>query len=103
MVNISVHDIQRIQKVEPTLGGLNTLTEISQINLVFEIDITYLEHLHDEQYDLPSLPNNIKTTGLIVKNLKVKLKIKNNYIIHYQNLYHMISHGLIDKNICYLI
>ena len=68
---------------EPTLDGLNILTETSHIGRMYEVDITYPKHLHDEHNDLPFLPNNIKPTGSTVQKLMATLEKKNNYIIHY--------------------
>jgi hypothetical protein len=84
---------------EPTLDGLNILTETSHIGRMYEVDITYPKHLHDEHNDLPFLPNNIKPTGSTVQKLMATLETKNNYIIHYRNLQQAINHGLIVEKV----
>jgi len=44
--------------VEPTLDGLNDLTSTSHIGRVYEVDITYPQHLHQKHNNLPFLPQN---------------------------------------------
>lgn len=44
--------------VEPTLNGLYMLTETSNIGHMFEVNIAYPNHLHDEHNDFPFLPDN---------------------------------------------
>jgi hypothetical protein len=72
--------------IEPTLVGLETLTDTSDISRVYEVDISYSRDLHDEHNDLPFLPENKILPSLKVKKLMVTLEEKNNYIIHYRNL-----------------
>ncbi|VVC46197.1 Ribonuclease H-like domain [Cinara cedri] len=83
---------------EPTLDGLEELTDTSDIGRVYEVDIAYPEHLHVDHNDLPLLPNN-RSPGSKVKKLMVTLEEKNNYIIHYRNLKQAIANGLIIKKI----
>ncbi|XP_025421129.1 uncharacterized protein LOC112691190 [Sipha flava] len=44
--------------VEPSLNGLNDLNDTSEIGRIYEVDISYPQHLHDEHNDLPFLPYN---------------------------------------------
>ncbi|VVC43751.1 Ribonuclease H-like domain,DNA polymerase, palm domain [Cinara cedri] len=44
--------------IEPTLNGINDLDDISPIGRVYEVDIEYSEHLHEDHNNLPFLPNN---------------------------------------------
>ena len=39
--------------VKPELDGLNDLDENSLIGWIYELDVSYPEHLHDEHNDLP--------------------------------------------------
>lgn len=87
------------QWVEPTLDGLEELTDTSSIGRVYEVDIEYPEHLHEDHNDLPFLPNNNIPPGSKVKKLMATLEEKNNYIIHYRNLKQAIANGLIVKKV----
>ncbi|VVC34368.1 DNA-directed DNA polymerase, family B, mitochondria/virus,Ribonuclease H-like domain,DNA [Cinara cedri] len=85
--------------MEPTLDGLEELNDTSPIGRVYEVDITYPEHLHVKQNDLPFLPNNGIPPGSKVKKLMATLKAKTNYIIHYRNLKQAKANGLIVKKV----
>lgn len=86
--------------VEPTLDGLETLTNTSDIGRVYEIDISYPQHLHDEHNDLPFLPENKISPGSKVKKLLATLEDKKNYnILHYRNLQQAITNGLIVEKV----
>jgi DUF1009 family protein len=85
--------------MEPTLDGLNKLTETSYIGRMYEVDITYPKHLHDEHNDLPFLPNNTIPAGSKVGKLMVTFEKKERYIIHYRNLQQAIANGLIVEKV----
>jgi len=87
------------QWVEPTLDGLETLTDTSDIGRVYEVDISYPNHLHDQHNDLPFLPENKIPPGSKVKKLLATLEEKKNYIIHYRNLQQAIANGLIIEKV----
>jgi len=44
--------------VEPTLEGLDDLTDTSSMGKIYEADISYPQELHDKHNDLPFLPQN---------------------------------------------
>ncbi|VVC44761.1 Ribonuclease H-like domain [Cinara cedri] len=54
---------------EPTLDGLEELTDTSDIGRVYELDIAYPEHLHVDHNDLPFFPNNGVLPGSKVNTL----------------------------------
>lgn len=85
--------------VEPSLDGLECLTETSDIGRVYEVDISYPNYLHDIHNDLPFLPNNSKPPGSKISKLIATLNSKKNYIIHYRNLQQAIENGLIVEKV----
>jgi hypothetical protein len=80
--------------VEPTLNGLDDLDDTSPIGRIYEIDVTYPQHLHNEHNDLPYLPQNSIPHGSKVRELMATFEDKKNYIVHYQNLQQAIKNGL---------
>lgn len=65
---------------------------------VYEVDVSYPQHLHDHHNDLPFLPQNGIPPGSKVKKLMATFQQKRNYIVHYRNLQQAIENGLIvDK------
>ena len=68
--------------MEPTLDGLDMLTETSHIGRMYEVDILYPEYLHDAHNDLPFLPNNSIPIGSKVRKLMATFDKKVRYIIH---------------------
>ncbi|XP_025405883.1 uncharacterized protein LOC112680100 [Sipha flava] len=87
--------------VEPSLNGLNDLNDTSEIGRIYEVDISYPQHLHDEHNDLPFLPYNHKDIpqGSKVQKLMATLELKEKYIIHYRNLQQAIANGLIVEKV----
>ncbi|KAL4104849.1 hypothetical protein QTP88_020125 [Uroleucon formosanum] len=80
--------------VEPTLNGLNDLDDTSPIGRIYEVDVTYPQHLHNDQNDLSYLPQNSIPSGSKVRKLMATFEEKKNYIVHYQNLQQEIKNGL---------
>jgi len=80
--------------VEPTLDGLNDLDDTSAIGRIYEVDVSYTQHLHDDHNDLPYLPQNSVPRGSKVRKLMATFEEKKNYIVHYQNLQQAIKNGL---------
>lgn len=89
--------------VEPTLDGLTDLDDTSPIGRVYEVDIEYPKHLHNDHNDLPFLPNNRVPPGSKVKKLMATLEEKTNYIIHYRNLKQAMANGLLVKKVKIII
>lgn len=85
--------------MKPTLDGLEEMTDTSDIGRVYEVDISYPAHLHDDHNDLPFLPNNAIPPDSKVKKFMATLEEKKNYIIHYRNLQQAIANGLIVKKV----
>lgn len=85
--------------VKPELDGLDDLDETSPIGRIYEVDVSYPEHLHDEHNDLPFLPQNGIPVGSKVKKLMATFERKTNYIIHYRNLQQAIANGVIVEKV----
>ncbi|XP_022173954.1 uncharacterized protein LOC111036276, partial [Myzus persicae] len=84
--------------VEPTLDGLNNLTDTSPIGRIYEVDVSYLHELHDKHNDLPFLPQNGIPKGSKLRKLMATLEPEKYYIVHYGSLQQAIKNGLIvDK------
>ncbi|KAE9521294.1 hypothetical protein AGLY_018313 [Aphis glycines] len=76
-------------------NGLSELTSKSARGRVYEVDISYPQHLHDKHNDLPFLPQNSIPQGSKVRKLMATFERKENYIVHYRNLQQAIDNGLI--------
>jgi hypothetical protein len=85
--------------IEPTLDGLFDLNERSPIGRMYEVDMTYPQHLHDAHNDLPFLPENRIPPGSKIQKLMVTFDKKERYIIHYRNLQQALKHGLIVEKV----
>ena len=62
-----------------------------------EVDVQYLEKLHELPEDLSFLPERTKIEK--VKNLITNLHNKTEYVIHIRNLSQALNHGLILKKV----
>ena len=62
-----------------------------------EIDVQYLEKLHELHNDLPFLPEGMKIEK--VERLVANLDDKTEYIIHITNLKQALNHGLVLKKV----
>ena len=58
-----------------------------------EIDVQYLEKLHQLNNDLPFLPERVKIEK--VEKLVANLHGKTEYVMHIRNLKQALNHGLI--------
>ncbi|XP_026819198.1 uncharacterized protein LOC113557856 [Rhopalosiphum maidis] len=85
--------------VESNLNELSEMSPTSDKGRVYEIDVSYPQHLHDKHNDLPLLPQNGIPSGSKVKKLMSTFKQKKNYIIHYRNLQQAIENGLIVEKV----
>lgn len=81
--------------VEPTLNGLNDLDDTSFIGRLYEVDVKYPRHLHNEHNDLPFLPQNSEPRGSKVRKLMATFEENKNYTIHYRNL----QYGIIVEKV----
>lgn len=84
---------------EATLRGLNDLDETAPVGRMYEVDITYPEHLHDAHNDLPLLPENSVPIGSKIQKLMATFEKKERYVVHYRNLQQALSHGLIVEKV----
>ena len=60
---------------------------------LLEVDVQYLEKLHELHNDLPFLPERIKIKK--VEKLVNNLHDKTEYVIHIRNLKQALNHGLV--------
>ena len=63
----------------------------------FEVDVQYLEKLHELHNDLPFLPERMKIEK--VEKLVANLHDKTEYVIHIRNLKQALNHGLLLKKV----
>lgn len=84
---------------EPSLSGLNAMTDTSHVGRIYEVNVSYPDHLHDKHRDLPFLPCNGTPSGSKVTKLMATLERKERYIIHYVNLKQAIENGLIVEKV----
>jgi len=89
--------------VESTMNGLNDLDETAPIGRIYEVDISYSRHLHDEDSDLPFLPNNSIPAGFKLLKLMATFEKKERYVVHYHNHQQAIKHGLIVEKVNIII
>jgi len=89
--------------VETTLNGLDELDETSPIGRLYEVDITYPQHLHDLHNDLPFLPDNKVPPRSKIQKLMATFDMKERYVVHYRNLQQAIKHGLIVEKVNIII
>ncbi|KAL4121152.1 hypothetical protein QTP88_013717 [Uroleucon formosanum] len=66
---------------------------------MYEVDIEYPKHLHDDHNDLPFLPNKSIPRGSKIPKLTATLESKEHYIIHYRNLKQAMANGLKVKKV----
>ena len=62
-----------------------------------EVDVQYLEKLHELHNDLPFLPERMKIKR--VEKLVANLHDKTEYVIHMRNLKQALNHGLVLKKV----
>ena len=74
---------------------INNYDEESDKGYIFEVNVKYLENLHDLHCDLPFLPEKMK----IKKCSKFVCNFydKNNYVVHIRSLKQTLDHGLVLK------
>ena len=70
----------------------NELDDWKHLSCFVEVDLEYLEDLHDLHNDYPLAPERIKIRN--VENLIPNLNNKTNYVVHYENLKLYESIGL---------
>ena len=70
--------------------------EIDEGNFL-EVDVQYLEKLHELHNDLPFLPERMKIKR--VQKFVANLHDKTEYVIHMRNLKQALNHGLVLKKV----
>ncbi|EZA55644.1 hypothetical protein X777_04316 [Ooceraea biroi] len=82
---------------------VNAIAPDSSTGYILEVDLEYLQHLHDAHIDLPFCPTRDKPPGKRQDKLLATLYDKKRYVIHYHNLQQCTRHGLrITKIHCVL-
>ena len=76
---------------------IKNYNEESDEEYFLEIDVHYLEKLHELHNDLPFLPERMKIEK--VKKLVTNLHDKTEHVIHIRNLKQVLNHGLLLKNV----
>jgi hypothetical protein len=80
------------------LNIFNLATDGDQ-GYIFEVDLDYPAHLHDQHDKLPFCPENKPTKNCKLNKLILDLHNKRNYIIHHRNLIQCLENGLILKKV----
>lgn len=78
---------------------LSNLSEDSPIGYIFEVDLEYPQHLHNDHNDFPFCPEVIVPPGGKFPKLVQNLNDKNKYVLHYLNLKQCLRYGLKLKRI----
>ena len=70
---------------------------MKDIGYFLEVDVQYLEKLHELYNDLSFLPKKMKIKN--VEKLVANISIKTEYVIHIRNLKQALNHGLVLKKV----
>ena len=76
---------------------IKNYNEESDEGYLLEVDVQYLEKLHELHNDLPFLSKRMKIVK--VEKLVANLHDKTEYIIHIMNLKQRVNHGLVLKKL----
>ena len=89
------------------VNNFNWFEDISEFDEIFiksyneryflEVDIQYLENLHNLHNDSPFLPERMKIEKF--KKLVANLHSKTEYVIHIRNFKQALNHGLVLKKV----
>ena len=77
--------------------SMKSYNEESDEGYFLEVDVEYLEKLHELHNDLPFLPDRMKIKGF--EKLVANLHDKTEYVIHIRNLKQALNHGLALKTV----
>lgn len=72
----------------------HNLPSDGEIGYIFDVDVEYPTHLHDDHSDLPFFPESLSPPGGKVKKLLTTLQNKKHYVTHYLNLIQALQKGL---------
>lgn len=78
---------------------IENLADDSPVGYIYEVDLDYPEILHDLHNDLPFCAENKLVGGSKYTKLITDFSPKCFYPIHYRNLKHCLSHGLVLKKV----
>ena len=78
-------------------GFINNYNEESDKGCFLEVDVQYIEKLHEHHNDLPFLPGRMKIEK--PEKLVDNLHDKTEYVIHIRNLQQELNNGLVSKNV----
>ena len=76
---------------------IKNYNEESDEGYFLEVDVQYLEKLHELHNDLPFLPERMKIEK--VEKLVANLHDKTEYVIHIRNLKQALNHRLVLKKV----
>ncbi|CAI6375126.1 unnamed protein product [Macrosiphum euphorbiae] len=80
---------------EVALAQLEWMGETDDVGRIYEVDISYPQHLHDAHNDMPFLPHASIPHGSSVRKLMVTFLRKERYVVHYMNLKQAMAHGVV--------
>ena len=72
---------------------IKNYNEESDEGYLLEVDVQYLQKLHERHNDLPFLPEGTKIEKF--EKLGANLHDKTEYVIHIRNLKQALNHGLV--------
>ena len=99
---LPVHNFERIEDTSQfNEDFIKNYNEGSNEGYFLEVDVQYLEKLHELQNDLPFLPERMKI-GKFEKHL-ANFCDKTEYVIHIRNLKQALNHELVLKKVHRLI
>ncbi|KAE9523004.1 hypothetical protein AGLY_016635 [Aphis glycines] len=82
---------------EIALAQLEWMSETDDVGRIYEVDISYSQHLHDAHNDMPFLPHASIPHGSSVRKLMVTFLRKELYVVHYMNLKQAMAHSVVVK------
>ncbi|XP_060882134.1 uncharacterized protein LOC132953814 [Metopolophium dirhodum] len=80
---------------EVALAQLEWMGETDDVGRIYEVDISYPQHLHGAHNDMPFLPYASIPPGSSVRKLMVTFLRKERYVVHYMNLKQAMAHGVV--------
>lgn len=84
---------------EVALAQLEWMSETDDVGRIYEVDISYPQHLHDAHNDMPFLPHASIPHGSSVRKLMVTFLRKERYVVHYMNLKQAMAHGVVVEKV----
>lgn len=84
---------------EVALDQLQWMRETDDVGRIYEVDISYPQHLHNAHNDMPFLPHASIPRGSTVRKLMVTFLRKEHYVVHYMNLQQPMAHGVVVEKV----